>query len=212
MDSRDVEGLVSSSLTGRWLLDHPFYRRWEEGSVQPVELTHYAAQYRHFESYLPQFLERLVAVLPEGAARDLIVANLADENGDPVPHVELFEGFAKAVGAPVSGVSPAMEDLLTTYAALLEEGAVPAISGFLAYECQAAAVAGTKASCLRRHHGLDDAGVAFWEHHAKVDILHRQWAYLAVGQIAPALEAIGQPLRLAADAWWGFLDEREIVP
>ena len=107
--------VLGASLADRRLLQHPFYRRWERGEVTVAELADYAAQYRHFESYLPRFLARLVGSLPDGAARELVAANLADEQGDPVSHVELFERFAAAVGAPVTPASPAMADLLTVY-------------------------------------------------------------------------------------------------
>ena len=72
------------------------------------ELAEYASQYRHFERFLPGFLGALVARLPKGHGRDLVAANLADELGDPLSHVELFERFAGALGARESAPSPAM--------------------------------------------------------------------------------------------------------
>ena len=93
MDVSDSEFDIAAVLRDRRLLDHPFYRRWESGGVSIEELASYAAQYRHFERFLPTFLRTLVAALPEGPGRDLVATNLADEEGDPVPHVELFERF-----------------------------------------------------------------------------------------------------------------------
>lgn len=187
-----------------------------------VELADYAGQYRHFEASLPGFLKGLVEELPEGSARRLVAANLADEEGDPVPHVELFERFARAVGAPAGAgaatASPATKALVDNYASSLSDGALEALAGFVAYECQASEVARTKADGLRDHYGLDDIAVSFWEHHARVDTRHSEWAQRALGELsqvpdhaAPAQfsAAASAAFRRGADAWWSFLDERE---
>jgi pyrroloquinoline-quinone synthase len=202
---------VSATLVDRWLLNHPFYRRWEVGEVSLAELASYACQYRHFEAFLPSFLAQLVAVLPDGAARRLVAANLADEQGDPIAHLELFERFAHSVGAGDDDASAATSHLLATYKELLADGAADALAGFVAYEVQASEVAARKAEGLRRHYGLDSVAVSFWAHHAAVDVQHRDWALAALEDLTAA--SPGEPrlpaLRRAADAWWRFLDERE---
>ena len=201
-----------SALTGRRLLDHPFYRRWEAGQVTMTELAGYAAQYRHFEAALPSLLARLEDLVPAGPARELVAANRADELGDPVPHLELFDRFAAAVDAGPEPASPATAALLATYDDLLEEGGAAGLAGFLAYECQAAEVAASKASGLRRHYGLDDEAVSFWEHHAAVDARHGRWLGEALGQTAAdGPDSVLAAVRRGADAWWAFLDEREAV-
>lgn len=208
MTSSEIEAVLSSTLADRWLLGHPFYLRWEAGELSMPELSAYAGQYRHFEAYLPGFLERLAGSLPAGEARDMVVANLADERGDPVPHAELFERFAAAVGADADAPSPAMSALLGTYDELLGESPVAALAGFLAYESQAADVARSKGEGLRRHYGLDDQAASFWEHHAEVDARHRDWTERALA-VAMDSQRVRSAFRRAADAWWAFLDERE---
>ena len=49
-----------------------------------------------------------------------------------------------------------MSSLLGVHEHLLEQGALHALAGFLAYECQAAEVAKAKAEGLRRHYDLGD--------------------------------------------------------
>jgi pyrroloquinoline-quinone synthase len=209
MTVSDLDSALSAGLVDRRLLDHPFYRRWEAGEVSLVELTAYAGQYRHFERYLPGFLGRLIAGLPRGQAFDLIAANLADEEGDPVPHVDLFERFATAVGAGQDAASPATRALLSTYDELMGEGVLAGLAGFVAYESQAAEIAHRKADGLRRHYGLDDHAVSFWEHHADVDARHGTWARDALERCTDTPECLIDAVRLAADAWWTMLDERE---
>jgi pyrroloquinoline-quinone synthase len=207
----DTHPDIAAVLADRRLLHHPFYRRWEKGEVSIEELAAYAAQYRHFEAYLPGFLEALVGGLPAGTAKDLVAANLADEMGDPIPHIELFERFAAATGAEPEVPSLATSDLLATYRELLGESPVAALAGFVAYESQASDVARTKAEGLRRHHGFDDHAASFWQHHADVDARHAEWAWSALDDLADAPAQITAAVQRAADAWWGFLDEREAV-
>lgn len=204
---------LAAALSGRRLLEHPFYRRWERGEISRPELAAYASQYRHFERYLPDFLSQLVAALPEGTARDLIAANLADELGDPIPHVELFEGFASAVGASPDDVSPATRNLIGMFEELLAIGPLPALAGFVAYESQSSEVAERKAEGLRCHYGLDGDGVSFWEHHATVDTRHGEWAVQALEQACEDPTVLVSFAKRSADAWWSFLDERlELAP
>ena len=206
----EVDAVLAEVLRERRLLDHPFYRRWEAGQVTMAELAGYAAQYRHFEAAVPSFLARLEDLVPAGPARELVAANRADELGDPVPHLELFDRFAAAVDAGLEPASPATAALLATYDDLLDEGGAAGLAGFLAYECQAAEVAASKASGLRRHYGLDDEAVSFWEHHAAVDARHGRWLEEALGQAATdGPDSVLAAARRGADAWWAFLDERE---
>jgi pyrroloquinoline-quinone synthase len=202
---------IAAVLVDRRLLDHPFYRRWESGGVSMEELASYAAQYRHFERFLPTFLRTLIAGLPEGSGRDLVAANLADEEGDPIPHVELFERFASAVGANVEKASPAMSNLLGCYEQLLVHGPFAALAGFAAYESQAGDVARRKADGLRHDHGLDDEAVSFWEHHAAVDVRHGAWVQESLEEAGDSAATLLAFARRAADGWWAFLDERESV-
>lgn len=212
MTISELDQAMAAALEDRRLLTHPFYRRWQLGEVTLGELAAYAAQYRHFEAGLPSFLTGLAGALPEGPARDLVAANLRDELGDPVPHLELFERFADAVGAPVETPSPATRALLETYAELGAEGPAAALAGFLAYEAQAPEVAASKAGGLRRHYGIGDDGVGFWEHHADVDARHGAWTAEALAATADDPGVVTAAARRAADAWWAFLDERDAQP
>jgi pyrroloquinoline-quinone synthase len=209
MDTSEIDRVLARALVGRWLLDHPFYRRWEGGEVSAQELGAYAAQYRHFESYLPGFLGQLTDALPAGPAREMVAATLADERGDPIAHVDLFESFARAVGAGDDAPSPATLGLFSTYDDLLAGSSTSALAGFLAYESQSAQIARSKAAGLRRHYHLDDSGVQFWDHHARVDARHGAWAREALAASVDASDGMARDIRRGADAWWAFLDERQ---
>jgi pyrroloquinoline-quinone synthase len=204
-----------TSLIGPYrLLDHPFYRRWEAGELSRAELAAYAAQYRHFEAMLPGFLAELSAGL-EGPAAELVAANLADEVGGATSHLELFDAFAAAVGAPsAEPASPAMARLLDVYAGSLRDQSGARALGVLAgYEVQAAEVAVTKGDGLAARYGLGEDGCAFWRLHAELEGAHAAWTLEAAGLHGGELDAHGFAAGAAesAAAWWSFLDEREAL-
>jgi pyrroloquinoline quinone (PQQ) biosynthesis protein C len=210
----ELDALLDDILRSRRLLAHPFYRRWEAGTLEPGELAAYAAQYRHFEAVLPVVLERIAAALPEGRARQLVQANLDDERGVPAPHLELFDAFAAAVGAPGNGAAAAAATPTTTalvelYAALADSSPVAALAAVAAYEVQAPDVAASKAEGLRTRYGLGADGTAFWDVHAGVDQDHGAWMLEALASMTDGSADIVGPATAAADAWWSFLDERQ---
>jgi pyrroloquinoline-quinone synthase len=209
---------IKKALAGRMLLTHPFYQRWEAGELRPGELDTYARQYRSFEAALPDVLsgvtQRLVIDGSTDVA-DMVRRNLDDELRHPEPHLVLFDRFATAASAQdpstdtgtVAG--PAADALVATYADLVEEGPVAALSALAAYETQASAIAKSKAEGLRTWYGIDDAGVAFWDVHAAMDADHGDWAIEALVQLDADPVAVADAAKRAADAWWAFLDERE---
>src|SRR6202034_1268271 len=106
MHTQPMHEVLAEAIVGRHLLTHPFYRRWEAGTLAEGELAAYAEQYRHIERELPVTLAAIAAALPEGRARQLVEANLADELGSPEPHVQLFESFARPAGAAPAAPPP----------------------------------------------------------------------------------------------------------
>jgi pyrroloquinoline-quinone synthase len=205
---------VASSLDGRLLLTHPFYRRWEAGELESQELAEYAVHYRAFEAVLPTVLSDVadrLATDGRTAATDLVGRNLADELGSPRPHLELFDEFAGALPdrAVATSPGPAATALAETYRTLAEESPAAAVAGLAAYETQAAAIAATKGDGLRRWYGMDAAGTAFWDVHATMDADHGDWAVEALALMDADPDVVADAARRAADAWWALLDERE---
>jgi len=210
----ELSGVVTTALSGRELLAHPFYRRWEAGELDRQELAEYAVHYRAFEAALPAVLAAVVDSLEaegEDAAASWAARNLADEQGHPESHLALFDRFAAALPttARATRPGPAAEALVETYRQLAEHGPVAALSGLAAYETQAAAIAASKAEGLRRWYGMDRAGTAFWDVHAVMDADHGDWAIQALADIGADPESVAEGAQRAADAWWALLDERE---
>jgi pyrroloquinoline quinone (PQQ) biosynthesis protein C len=214
MHTAQIHEALSDALAGRHLLTHPFYRRWEAGTLGAGELGAYAEQYRLLERELPLTLGALVAQLPEGRARALVVANLADELSRPAPHTALFESFARAAGAgPDVAPTPATAGLLSTMRAAVASDPVAALAMVAAYEVQAADIAASKADGLRRHYGMDAEGTQFWDVHTTQEVAHGDWSAEALAALGADPGEVREAAQVAADAWWAFLSERdELAP
>ena len=226
MRNDDLQETLTQVIADLRLLDHPFYKRWEAGELDAGELGRYATQYRFFEAFIPDYLESIMGAIGQdaslqgaSAALNLIESNLADERGNPVPHVELFDQFAVAVGAYANGQtdpSPAILSLLDSYADALSKGAAAALGAFCAYEMQSSEIASSKGDGLRRHYGADSSTTEFWDLHAKIDLDHADWTRQALESLIASSDQpdatrteVLTSARDSAQAWWKFLDERE---
>jgi pyrroloquinoline-quinone synthase len=210
MPTAQIHDALLDALDGRQLLTHPFYQRWEAGTLAEGELGSYAEQYRVIERELPVTLSSIAAKLPDGRARRLVEANLADELGDPAPHIELFESFARAAGASTDApISPAAGSLVSAVRAAASTDPVAALAMVAAYEIQAADIAASKADGLRRHYGFDGEGTRFWDVHVTQEADHAGWSMEALEALGADPDVVRSTAKVAADAWWDFLTERE---
>jgi pyrroloquinoline quinone (PQQ) biosynthesis protein C len=212
MSTERIRQALTDALDGRRLLAHPFYQRWEAGTLGEGELARYAEQYRFVEHALPTTLAAIAAGLPDGRSRALVEANLADELGVPAPHAVLFESFAEAAGAQsASSESVATAALLGAVRAAAESDPVVALAMVAAYEVQAADIAASKAEGLRRHYGMGPDDTCFWDVHATQEVAHADWSIDALAALDADADVVRAAAKIAADAWWDFLSEREAL-
>jgi pyrroloquinoline quinone (PQQ) biosynthesis protein C len=210
MRPQPIDEVLAEAIVGRRLLTHPFYRRWEAGTLAQGELAAYAEQYRHIERELPLTLAAIAEALPAGRARDLVEANLADELGTPEPHAELFERFAWAAGAaPDAPATPSTAALLAVVRTTAANDPVAALAMIAAYEVQAADIAASKGDGLRRHYGFDEEGTFFWDVHRTQEVDHAGWSMEALAALDADLDVVQAAATVSADSWWLFLSERE---
>jgi pyrroloquinoline-quinone synthase len=210
MPTDRIRVIVAEAIVGRHLLNHPFYRRWEAGTVTWGELAAYAEQYRHIERELPITLQDIAEQLPAGEARRLVEANLADERGRPAAHVELFETFASATGATADvRPTPSTAALLALVRTAVVVDPVAALAMVAAYEVQAADIAGTKADGLHRHYGMGPEATNFWNVHRTQEVEHAGWTMEALEALHADPVVVEAAATVSADSWWLFLSERE---
>jgi len=210
MHTQRIHEVLAEAIVGRHLLAHPFYRRWEAGTLSEGEVAAYAEQYRHIERELPVTLAAIATALPEGRARELVEANLADELGSPEPHAELFECFAEAAGAaPEAAATASTAALLALIRTAAAKDPAAALAMVAAYEVQAADIAGSKSDGLRRHYGFDEDGTRFWDVHRTQEVDHAGWSLEALSELVADPDVVQAAATVSADSWWLFLSERE---
>jgi len=152
----------------------------------------------------------VAAALPEGRARDLVEANLADELGTPEPHAELFESFARAAGAESEArATPSTAALLAVVRTTASHDPVAALAMVAAYEIQASDIAASKSDGLRRHYGFDEDGTRFWDVHRTQELDHAGWSMEALTDLGADPDVVQAAALVSADSWWLFLSERE---
>ena len=103
-----------------------------------------------------------------------------------------------------------MTELISLYRDAASGEPAEALAVIAAYEIQASEIAATKEAGLRDHYGVNEAGRQFWDVHASIEADHAQWTVDALIEIGTP-ELVRDAARRSADAWWRFLDERELA-
>jgi pyrroloquinoline-quinone synthase len=211
---------IERRIEARHLLTHPFYTKWQTGTLRRESLQEYARQYYAFESSFPRFLSALHARTPRADVRQALLENLWDEEHGPTNHAELWLRFAEGIGVDRDSVQGATwnggsEALVDTYGRITTEAPVAAgVAALYAYERQVPAVAAAKMEGLRAHFGVDDErALSFFELHSTLDVEHAETERHIVADLGVGVEEEVRTATAAAlEAWWGFLDAVDTDP
>ncbi|CAN5630592.1 TenA family transcriptional regulator [soil metagenome] len=164
------------------LLEHPFYKKWNEGTLTKEELQQYAKQYYHFVKHFPRFVSSVHSNCDDAAIRKTLVENLADEEGYKTgisDHPELWLNFAEGLGLsreevrsaePITEVNELVEGM---YDLTKDENYLKGLSALYAYEMQVPEISKTKISGLKNFYDLDDKkSIEFFAVHEEADVYH----------------------------------------
>jgi len=212
----DLMDRIDALIAERHLLKHPFYTKWQAGTLTREELQDYAQQYYAFEATFPRLLSALHTRSDRPDVRQSLLDNLWDEEHGEVNHAEMWLRFAEGIGADRTSVQGADHNagtraLLDTYWASVTDGPIAAgIAALYAYEGQVPEVATEKIRGLVERYGIDDPRtLAFFTVHSTLDVEHSGAEREMIAALAPTPadeEAVLASTRAALDAWWGFLD------
>jgi pyrroloquinoline-quinone synthase len=152
----------------RWnVLRHPFYVRWSDGELTPRELAFYAGEYRHAVVALAEAMGA-AARGAEPAVRTELEAHAAEE----ARHVQLWDGFARAVGAR-SGHEPQPETLACVRSWTAGRDGLESLVAAYAIESGQPPISRTKLAGLLEHYGLEEGpATAYFALHAELDVAH----------------------------------------
>lgn len=139
------------SLRERWnVLEHPFYRRWSEGSLERDELAFYAGEYRHAVAALAEAL-REASEDAEPAIRGDLAEHAAEEAG----HVDLWDDFARALDADTAR-APRPETAACTAAWTAGRDALEGLVAAFTIESGQPAISKTKLDGLLGRYGFEE--------------------------------------------------------
>lgn len=147
------------------LLEHPFYRAWNEGNLSVGALATYAAEYGSFIAGIDRGWERV---------------GQSEHAAEEREHARLWEQFARALGTTIAEPQvPQVASLLSTSRRLFAEPAT-AWGALYAFEAQQPDTSATKLAGLDAHYRVADEGREYFEVHAG--------DYHEAGMIVSALE------------------------
>lgn len=204
---------LDSATLSKPLLEHPFYKAWTAGTLTRDDLSFYASQYWRQVEAFPSYLETIAQRLPEGTAKDTVLANLADEKDDD--HPGLWLDFAEALGAERNATAAAALEPETSACvnsfSLAATDASPAFAmGMLyGYESQTPKVAETKIAGLRDFYGVEGPGTTYFQLHGELDVQHSSEMAEAIASIATderSKDEAEAGARAGAQAIWKLLD------
>jgi len=205
--------ILNEKIAAKHLLKHPFYVAWTNGTLPIENLRHYARQYFAHVRAFPAYLSEAHCRCTNLETRQVIAANLAEEEATSPTHPQGWLYFAAGLGVTRESVlnatpGPRMAALVEAYRAVARMDTGLAVAGLYCYEKQIPAVASAKISGLEANYGVhDDATLRYFKVHESADVEHSaQWeAVLQSAEIDPREAAAVADRTL--DALWSALDE-----
>src|SRR5882724_13441847 len=149
MANTNLLARLDAAIAEKNLLKHPFYQDWQAGKLSKEALQLYAAQYYKHVEALPKHL-KVLAARTDGALRDLVLENLAEEENPVRPHPKLWQDFAAAVGVGEDDIThcpalPGTKAVVGKFREICGERSVTeAVAALYAYEAQVPEIATTK--------------------------------------------------------------------
>ena len=161
------------------LLNHPFYKSWNEGKLTREIIKDYAEQYYQHVKAFPRYISATHSLCDDIEKRKILLENLNDEENKDADHPKLWKNFAIAVGADTKKIEEVKADQFTqdmidnffkngrsTYA----EG----LASLYTYERQIPEIAETKIQGLKKYYGVSSKeGLEFFVTHKEADVYHR---------------------------------------
>jgi pyrroloquinoline-quinone synthase len=173
---------LNEVISEKSLLKHPFYQKWNEGTLTKQELQEYAKQYYHFVKHFPRFVSCVHSNCDDRKTRDMLMENLADEEGFKTGmknHPELWLDFTRSLGLTDEEVKSAapireVEDLVDGLYELTRSSDYElGLAALYAYESQVPEISRTKIDGLKQFYNIDSAeAVEFFKVHEEADVYH----------------------------------------
>ena len=162
------------------LLNHPFYKSWNEGKLTREIIKDYAEQYYQHVKAFPRYISATHSLCEDIEKRKILLENLNDEENRDADHPKLWKNFAIAMGANVDTIEEVetdkfTKDLIDNFFKNGRSTYAEGLASLYTYERQIPEIAETKIQGLKKYYGVNSVeGLEFFEAHKKADVHHRK--------------------------------------
>jgi len=162
------------------LLNHPFYKSWNEGKLTREIIKDYAEQYYQHVKAFPRYISATHSLCEDLDKRKILLENLQDEEKDGADHPKLWKNFALAIGAEKNEIDSVKKEKFTTemidnFFKHSRTSYAEGLAALYTYERQIPEIAETKIRGLKNHYGVSSKeGLEFFEVHKAADVYHRE--------------------------------------
>ena len=172
---------VDKIIQEKHLLNHAFYKSWNEGLLSNDTIKNYSAQYFHHVSHFPRYLSAIHSNCDKIKVRQILLENLVDEDKGEENHPELWMRFAEGMGNSRNDVENAnlleeTSDLVNTFNKLSRsEKYHIGLAALYCYESMQPEISETKKDGLENLYGINNQDtLKFFTVHMHADKWHRE--------------------------------------
>ena len=95
------------------LLNHPFYRSWNDGKLTREIIKDYAEQYYQHVKAFPRYISATHSLCEDIEKRKILLENLQDEENKDADHPKLWKNFATEMGADSEKIEKVKQESFT---------------------------------------------------------------------------------------------------
>ena len=161
------------------LLNHPFYKSWNEGKLTREIIKDYAEQYYQHVKAFPRYISATHSLCDDIEKRKILLENLNDEENKDADHPKLWKNFAVAMGADAEKIEKIKadqftEELIDNFFKNGRSSYAEGLASLYTYERQIPEIADTKIKGLKKYYGVSsEKELEFFEVHKEADVYHR---------------------------------------
>ena len=162
------------------LLNHPFYKSWNEGKLTREIIKDYAEQYYQHVKAFPRYISATHSICEDIEKRKILLENLQDEENPSADHPKLWKNFALAMGADADKIEDVnrewfTNDMIENFFHQARKSYAEGLASLYTYERQIPEIAETKIRGLKNFYGVTSKeGLEFFAVHKAADVIHRK--------------------------------------
>ena len=171
---------IDSEIDKHHLLNHSFYKAWNEGALEKETIKEYAAQYFQHVTLFPRYLSAIHSNCDDIQVRQLLLENLNDEDKGKDNHPELWMRFAEGMGNSRDEIKNKVAlkettELVETFMKLSRsEKYHIGLAALYCYESMQPEISETKKDGLKEFYGINEENtLKFFTVHMHADKWHR---------------------------------------